>query len=194
MHATSDGVVVVHHDFSVSRANNSDFASRAIAALTMAELETVELAPGVGIPTLDEALRAICGIAKAYIEIKAPNIASRVAQVIANVPGAASLSAVHSFDHRIVRDFCSHAPDVPTGILIVGYPIRPDEVLRSALARDFWESCEFYDRALVDSIHSVGGRCIAWTCNDVAVWDQLIELGVDGICTDRIGDLVSHGS
>lgn len=143
-------------------------------------------------PTLDEALRAICGTAKAYIEIKAPNIESLVAHVIAGVPGAETQCAVHSFDHRIVRDFCSHAPHIPTGILMVGYPIRPDEVLRSALARDFWESCEFYDRALVDSIHSAGGRCIAWTCNEPGVWDRLIEMGVDGICTDRIGDLVSY--
>jgi glycerophosphoryl diester phosphodiesterase len=191
VHATSDGVVVVHHDFNLRSDNSSGIAGRAIANVTSSDLETFELTPGVGIPTLDEALRAISPTAKAYIEIKAAGIESLVAQSIANVPGAATKCAVHSFDHRIVKRF-GLVSDVPTGILIVAYPTRADVILRSASARDFWETCEFIDHDLVTTVHADGGRVIAWTCNEPGVWRRLIDAGVDGICTDRVGDLISY--
>jgi glycerophosphoryl diester phosphodiesterase len=193
VHATSDGVVVVHHYFNLPVDNTSTHAGRAIADVTSRDLETFELTRGVGIPTLDEALRVICRTAKAYIEVKARHIESLVAQSITNVPGASEKCAVHSFDHRIVNRFAL-VSDVPTGVLIVGYPMRADEILHSANARDFWENCEFIDRDLITTVHASGGRVIAWTCNEPAEWDRLIDAGVDGICTDRVGDLVSHRS
>ena len=47
VHATSDGVVVVHHDAELPD-------GRAISSFTLAELRRHEAAPGVPIPTLQE--------------------------------------------------------------------------------------------------------------------------------------------
>ena len=191
VHATSDGVIVVHHDTQLSRDSLSPLAGRSISALSYDELASCELAPGVLIPTLDETLRAVASRAKVYIEIKAPKIESLVANLLAKIPDAASTCAVHSFDHRIIRRFRELAPQIPAGILIVAYPIDAASLLSVANARDLWQSCEFIERDLVDSIHAAAGRVIAWTCNDAAEWKRLRELGVDGICTDRIESLVS---
>jgi glycerophosphoryl diester phosphodiesterase len=84
-----------------------------------------------------------------------------------------------------VKRFTSLAPGVPTGILEVGYPVDPPSLVAAARARDLWQACEFIDEALVTSIHGCSGRVIAWTCDDPAQWEQLRELGVDGICTNR---------
>src|ERR671916_1175095 len=60
VHATRDGVVVVHHD-PVPRATPDDprLAGRPIADLTYAEVEQFSVAPGVPIPTLADVLALI---------------------------------------------------------------------------------------------------------------------------------------
>jgi glycerophosphoryl diester phosphodiesterase len=185
VHGTADGIVVVHHDAALSPAADSPIAGRAILSLSMSELDDFELAPGVALPTLEEVLQAVGARAALYIEIKARDIEAQVAAVIESASAAKPRCAVHSFDHRIVEKFATLAPHVPTGILEVGYPVHPASLLAAAHARDLWQACEFIDVALVTSIHSCGGRVIAWTCDDPAQWEQLREIGVDGICTNR---------
>lgn len=191
VHATRDGVVVVHHDALLAASSKSPLAGRAIGALESSDLAAFELAPGVGVPTLEEVLHSVTPVARIYIEIKASNIEALVAELLRRLSGPAEKCAVHSFDHRIVRNFGALAPAVPTGILEVGYPVDPGSVLSAAHARDLWQACEFIDEELVAGIRSSGGRVIAWTCNDQADWNRLRDLGVDGICTDRSAALVS---
>lgn len=191
VHATRDGVVVVHHDPHLSRELTSPLAGRAITALDYDDLSTFELQPGVFLPTLDEVLDAIVPRVKLYIEIKASNIEALVAAALAKISNAAEYCAVHSFDHRIVKRFREIAPTIPGGILIVAYPIDAAALLRAADARDFWPQSEFVDGDLVKSIHDAGGRVIAWTGNDDAEWSRLRAAGVDGICTDTVAALVS---
>ena len=186
VHATRDGVIVVHHDAALSAESRSPHAGRAIAALDLSELADFEIAPGIAIPTLEEVLQALAPSTRIYIEIKAPAIEALVAELLVQSPASRGRCAVHSFDHRIARRFGGLASSVPTGILEVGYPVDPPSLLRAANARDLWQQYEFIDRELITGIHAAGGRVIAWTCNDVAEWEQLREMRVDGICTDRI--------
>jgi glycerophosphoryl diester phosphodiesterase len=185
VHATRDGAVVVHHDPILPRAAVSPIAGRPIASITLAELDNFELAPGVGIPTLEDVLHAIAGRATVYVEIKAPDIEAHVARVIASVPTATLRCAVHSFDHRIVKRLAQLSRRIPTGILEVGYPVDPSSLLSAAHARDLWQACDFIDEALVTAIHAHAGRVIAWTCDDPAQWARFRAIGVDAICTDR---------
>jgi len=182
VHATRDNVVVVHHD--------PVLGGRSIGIMDSTDVATFELSPGVSVPTLADVLRAVAPRATVYVEVKAPGIESLVADVLRAVPQASGKLAVHSFDHRIVRKFGGLAPEVPTGILLVGYPIDAPSLLKAANARDLWQQCEFIDAALVDSIHAADGRVIAWTSNEAADWTRLRDLGVDGICTDKSPGLV----
>lgn len=191
VHASRDGVPVVHHDPMLPPSSESPLAGRSIRALDASELATFELTPGVVIPTLEEILTAVTPRARVYIEIKGADIEPAVAGVLARIPSAEATCAVHSFDHRIVQRFRAIAPAIPTGILLVGYPVDAVSLLTSAGSRDLWESQEFIDREMVTSIHGAGGRVIAWTSNDPADWERLVSLGVDGICTDRTAGLVA---
>lgn len=190
VHATRDNVVVVQHDPVLAAGSPSPLAGRAINTVESTDLATYELSAGVGVPLLADVLAAVTSRAAVYIEIKALDIEALVAAVIRDVPEAVGRCAVHSFDHRIVRRFGLLAPDVPTGILQVAYPIDSVSLLNAAHARDLWQQCEFIDADLVSSVHAAGCRVVAWTCNDAVEWTRLRDLGVDGICTDRSAALV----
>jgi glycerophosphoryl diester phosphodiesterase len=191
VHATRDGVLVVHHDPLLPAKSSGPLAGRAIAGITAAEIAAFELASGVTAPTLEEVLQAVGGRARVYIEIKAPNIEADLIGAVRR-SSAPDACALHSFDHRMILNVSRLAPEIETGILIVGYPVDAVALLTAAGARDLWQSYEFIDAALVSEVHLAGGRVIAWTCNDPHQWEHLTDIGVDAICTDRIGALVSR--
>jgi glycerophosphoryl diester phosphodiesterase len=78
------------------------------------------------------------------------------------------------------------APGIQTGILTSSYLLDPVAALRSAGARDYWQSEELVDQSLVDRIHEAGGRVIVWTVNDATTAEALRTVGVDGICSDDL--------
>jgi glycerophosphoryl diester phosphodiesterase len=47
-----------------------------------------------------------------------------------------------------------------------------------------------WDRGTVDQVHGAGLRCLSYTPNDEWTVQRLINLGCDGIITDRV-DLFS---
>jgi glycerophosphoryl diester phosphodiesterase len=49
-----------------------------------------------------------------------------------------------------------------------------------------WPEWRLIDRTLVDQVHAANGRVIAWTVNDRAAAQELIAIGVDGLCTDDV--------
>lgn len=187
VHATADGVVVVHHD-PVPRAAAADrrLAGRPIAQLSHAELLTFRVDGTTPIPTLAEVLAAVGDRATVYVEIKGAGIEARVLDVIA---AGQARCAVHSFDHAQVLRVRRAAPSIPTGALVTERPPSPAALLTDLGARDLWPEWPIIDRALVDDVHRHGGRVIAWTVNDPVAARRLAALGVDGVCTDRVADI-----
>jgi glycerophosphoryl diester phosphodiesterase len=183
VHATRDGVVVVHHDF-VPRADTTVPAlrGRPIADLTAAELGTFRVS-GEPIPTLADILSGVGERATIYVEIKGLGIESAVVAALARACSLARVP-VHSFDHRAVARARALEPKLTAGILLVSYLIEPDRALQAAGARDYWQEWTMIDEPLVRAVHSAGGRVIAWTVNDPTEARRLASIGVDGICTD----------
>lgn len=142
---------------------------------------------GERMPTLDAVLAAATPTTTVYVEIKARGIEALVLESLRRSPD--TLSAVHSFDHRIAQRIHEAATMVPVGILTDSYLVDAPHALAAAGARDYWSHREMVDQALVDAIHSVGGRVIVWTVNDAADARRLAALGVDGLCSDVIDDL-----
>jgi glycerophosphoryl diester phosphodiesterase len=190
VHATRDGIVVVHHDPIVHARHPQRPAHIAIADLEAVDLERFPLADGTPIPTLSRVLDTIGTRATVYVEIKASNIEALVTRCIRE---SGATCAVHSFDHRIVKIVKSIFPAIRTGVLEVSRQIDPVASLASASAQDLWQEVGFIDAELVDLTHSVGARVVAWTANEPNQWDALYDLGVDAICTDRIAELATYG-
>ena len=188
VHATRDAVVVVHHDPRINAGGVPQQTSPAIAELTAAELRHFPLADGVPIPSLGEVLEAVGSGPMIYVEIKGENVEPLVVRCIRE---SAANCAIHSFDHRMVLTVKRLFPAIRTGVLEVARHLDPSASLSVTGAQDLWQEASFIDEALVAQIHGSGGRVIAWTCNDPMRWKTLKSMGVDGICTDRIGELAT---
>jgi glycerophosphoryl diester phosphodiesterase len=189
VHATLDGIVVVHHD-PVVHARLPRLPSRkAIAELSVAELEQFRLADGTRIPSLSETLDVVGDRAIVYVEIKARNIEPLVVRCIRE---SGTTCAVHSFDHRTVQIVKAIFPAIRTGVLENSRHIDPAASLIAASAEDLWQEVDSIDAETIERVHSVKGRVIAWTANEPSQWERLYALGADGICTDRIAELVTY--
>lgn len=123
-----------------------------------------------------------------FVEIKASNIEPLVVRCIRE---SSSDCAVHSFDHRIVKSVKTVFPAMRCGVLQVARHIDPLASLHATGAEDLWQHVDYIDEGLVAEAHASGARVIAWTANDPEQWTLLRRLGVDGICTDRIGELAA---
>ena len=186
VHATADGVVVVHHDAVMAPAGSALHAGRAIASLTWRELAAGrgdDMSPA---PRLSDVLALIGDRSMAYVEIKGAGIESAVVECI---EGARTECAVHAFDHRSVARVRTLAADLRVGILLEARLVDPLSALRDAGATDFWQQWTRIDEDLVAAVHGAGGRVIAWTVNDGGAAAELVRIGVDGICTDVPGEM-----
>ena len=182
VHVTADDIPIVHHDPDVpARAGRA--ATRALAQMTWDEVRCVELAPGITIPSLQQVLTAIGNRATVYVELKGSNSERATLEVI---NAAAARCAVHSFDHAAIRRAAQLAPAVRRGILFDAYPDDIDAALRDTAALDVWPEWTVIDAALVQRVHARDGRVIAWTVNTSAAAEELIRLGVDGLCGDDV--------
>lgn len=182
VHATRDGVVVVHHDPIIQAPGGTP---EAIAAHSLADLRA-RLGDAVPLPTLGEALELVNGAARVYVEIKAPAIERAV---IAAIGSRSAWCAVHSFDHRVVRTVRQLAPAVQCGVLMTSYLVDPLAPLRDTGATDLWQHWGLLDEDLVAGAHRLGARVIAWTLNDASVARTFQAWGVDGFCSDDIREL-----
>lgn len=176
VHATSDGVVVVHHD-PVLR------DGRPIATQRLADLRRYEVARGIGIPTLEELLDLVDGRAVAFIEIKALGIEPQVLPALASYRGA---FALHSFDHAMIARIYRTDPDVRLGILFEELPVDVAQVMIDTGASDVWPHWPLVSPELVSTVHAEGGHVIPWTVNEPAEAQRLAALGVDGLCGDDV--------
>ncbi|MEQ8841191.1 MAG: glycerophosphodiester phosphodiesterase [Acidimicrobiales bacterium] len=177
---SADGVVVVHHD-----AHLSD--GRMLADLTLDEM------PG-GIASLAEALEACDGMG-VNIEIKnlpdEPDYDADHAVVDA-VAGLAQAylgperTLISSFNMDSVDRMHRVDPSLPCAWLFFQMT-DPASVVARAVAHEMAAIHPFdnlVDRAMVRRAHEEGLRVNVWTVDDPDRMATLIEIGVDGICTN----------
>jgi glycerophosphoryl diester phosphodiesterase len=178
VHATADGVLVVHHDEMIGRHH--------LAHSSFAEARSLTLANGEQIPTLDEALAAILPRMGAFVEVKAlgPRWDERLFAAIEGT-GSPDRIAVHSFDHRIIHRLGEKRPQLRRGVLSASYPVHPARMMEDADALALWQQADLIDEALVAAVHATGGAVYAWTVDEPAQMGRLLALGVDGLCSNH---------
>ena len=176
VHATSDRVVVVHHD-----AHLHD--GRSIAGTTWADLRQAADFAGYEIPRLDAVCELVGGRAELFVEIKGIGIEDDVLRVIT---GPQVRAAIHSFDHAMIARLARRDGTPRLGLLFEDAIPDVAALLAAHGARDAWPHHSLVDERMVASVHGVGGRVIAWTANAPDDISRLAALGVDGICTDDV--------
>jgi glycerophosphoryl diester phosphodiesterase len=176
VHATADGVVVVHHDPAV--AGVGEIARTGWQALRRAAADS-----GLEIPTLSEVCELLGDRAELFVEIKGSGIERKVARALAGHRGP---YAIHSFDHLTIRRLSQIDRRLRLGLLFEERVPDIAATLAANGARDAWPEHAMVDGRLVDAVHGAGGRVIAWTVNDPRELARLAALDVDGLCTDDV--------
>ena len=175
VHATADGVVVVHHDAELE-------TGAPIALLGHAEL--LRASPnGALIPTLGDVRALVRGRAELFVEIKGAGIEGLVAGALAGYHDA---YAIHSGDHALIQRLARSGTPYRLGVLHEHQDADALALMAACGALDLWPEKSLVTRTLVTAVQSIGGRIIPWTVNEPRVAQQLVALGVDGICTDDV--------
>ena len=194
VHVSADGVAVIAHDPTLERVARS---RTAVASLTMAELAGVDLGSGQGFTTLAEMLHQFPET-RFNIDVKADAAVDAAVDAIERT-GAHARVLLTSFSDRRRHRIAARLPGVATSAGSSG-------VLRSRLAAGARSESLFtralggaaalqvpervgrfrvLSPALVAAAHRAGIEVHVWTVNDVDDMTRLLDLGVDGLVTDR---------
>ncbi|HEV2930697.1 MAG TPA: glycerophosphodiester phosphodiesterase family protein [Propionibacteriaceae bacterium] len=205
VHATADGVLVAFHDHVLDRV--TDRTGR-ISRLPYAEVARARIGGRDPIPRLSELLTAFPE-ARFNIDAKSDGAVDLLAAVIAQHE-AYERVCVSSFNvNRLRRLRRRLGPRVASAASSAEVAVNrfapwltwalnsPAPVLQMPAAYPFrGRVVTVLTPALVRAVHKAGKRVQIWTVDDAETMDELIELGVDGIFTDRIDVLkdvlVSH--
>lgn len=194
VHVSADGVAVVAHDPTLRRIAGREVA---VSQLTMSELRGVDLGHGQGFASLEEALDAFPQL-RFNIDVK---VAGAVEPAVAALrrTRAASRALLTSFSDRRRRRLGALVGEAVTSAGRTGVistrlasALRSDTALgwarRGAAALQVPErvgSVRLVTPRFVDALHRAGVEVHVWTVNDPADMTRLLDLGVDGLVTDR---------
>jgi glycerophosphoryl diester phosphodiesterase len=199
VHASADGVVVVMHDPVLDRVAGRPGA---VSALPWSELGAVRLAGGEPIPRLDELLGAWPGV-RWNIDAKHDAVVEPLAEVIRRA-GALDRVCLTAFsDRRVARlrrllgpRLCSATgPRAIAGLRVAS--LLPGLVPLTTSTKAPWTGAgatqvppawgvvPVVDRRYIAAAHRCGLAVHVWTVDEPAEMTRLLDLGVDGIMTDR---------
>lgn len=208
VHLTRDGELVAFHDTALDRVTN---ARGRIRDLPWSEVSHAVVGDGGRIPLLTELLDAWPDI-NLNIDLKAPGTAAPLWRIVEE-RGLHDQVCVGSFSQRNISHFrrlsrgtvATSAAQVGTALARFGpraltsvfrTPADVFQVPASIPVRG--RALAVVTRRLVDTAHRHGKQVHVWTIDDADEMHRLLDLGVDGLVSDRIDVLkdvlVSRGA
>lgn len=191
VHVTRDGVLVAFHDDTLDRATD---ARGRIADLPYRLVQKARIGGREPIPTLVEVLEA-CPTARINID---PKSDAAVAPLLAALHEARATDRVciGSFSDRRLRAVRRSPAPIPATSLsprhvasmviraMVGLPIRRGSAVAAQVPLRVGRARIVTPR-LLSAAHRAHLEVHVWTIDDREVMERLLDLGVDGIMTDR---------
>lgn len=193
VHATSDAVAVVVHDEDLWRVAG---VRTPIAAVSFQDLQGVPLKGGGQIPKLADVLSRWPQI-KFNIDVKSDAAVEPTVAAVEQA-GAARRVLLASFsDTRLARIRALTGETVATSLAQnqvrrlwlasrIGWRVRLPACAVAVQVPVRHGRLRVVDRRFVAHAHSLGLQVHVWTVDDPAEMAGLLDLGVDGIMTDRI--------
>lgn len=185
---TKDGVPVLLHDRDLRRIAG---VPRPIWEMTLKEVRDIDAGgwfdpeySGVGIPTLQEAVDALQGRAKLYLEIKpspqTPGLTSSALEVVRQEEMVED-TILAALEQEVLAEAKRLEPDLRTSLFIHTALGTPDLRLLDVLAL----RAAIAEEASVRQARRQGHELHVWTVNDRMEMSRFIDMGVDNIITDR---------
>lgn len=190
VHVTADGVLVAFHDARLDRVTDR---TGAIADLTWDEVRRARIDGTGEIPTFEDLLGAWPHV-RINVDPKADSAVDPLIDAI-NRTGAVERVCVGAFsDRRIARVVAGVGGELCTGMgprgiarlrgASLGAPTGPIPG-HCAQVPSHMGRMALVTRRFVDTAHHLGKDVHVWTIDDPDEMHRLLDLGVDGIMTDR---------
>jgi glycerophosphoryl diester phosphodiesterase len=195
VHTTADGVLLVFHDPSLDRVTDGQGRISRLPAATVARARIGGLEP---IPLFSELVAAFPGV-RLNLDVKDWSSVRSLAAAIEQ-HGVHDQVLIASFSDRrrravlklLSRPVAGSAGIVANALFMVLGPVLPAAVIRRALRGVHalqvpvrYGSVPVVTPGFVRRAHRHGLQVHVWTINDPAEMSRLLDLGVDGIVTDR---------
>jgi glycerophosphoryl diester phosphodiesterase len=199
VHQTKDGIVVVMHDFSVSRTCTSPKNAKTdIKDLSFSEFSSLKIkGTNETPPSLDSAIKCINGRCKLLIEIKKggdyyPGIENNILAIIKANNAEAWVDIIHSFDKQALLNLQQQKTGAKLQKLIVfKFPLASFTFSKKGEKDDFsaWQgvniNSHFASKRIIKKLHSQGKTVFVWTVNKKRKMKKLVRLKADGIITNK---------
>lgn len=190
VHATRDGVAVIHHDVTLARMAGDP---RAIADLDWAELAQIRTHGGAAIPRVDQFLAAFPDL-KITFELKCDLVAAPLADAIIGAcalgrvcVGLFSAARTAAVRGLLGPDLCWSPAHAGVGALWLagfGLPVpRPDFAV--VQVPPVFRGIPVVTRRFLAAATRFGVDVQVWTVNEPDRMARLLDLGVGAIMTDR---------
>lgn len=194
VHASADGIAVVAHDPDLKRVAGRDVR---VEQLTLAELQRIDLGFGQSFCTLAEALdgfpetrfnidlKSRAAVQPAVAAITSLRATSRVLvtsfsdrrrlAAVRELPGVASSASARLFVTALLAGKIGATPIARRALRGVVAVQVPEKALGLRVTTE----------RMIRRLHAAGVEVHIWTVNDPVRMAELLDLGVDGLVTDR---------
>lgn len=180
---SADGVPVLMHDLTVDRTTHG---RGNVAKLSIEQLRSLDVG-GEPVPALSEVLALTRRNALLVMEIKQPGIEPQVADVVRDCHALGDVM-VWSFFPQVLESMRAVEPRLPGGLLVAAESVPHWPRMRQeALTLGLQAVSVFFERideGIVRDCRRSGLALYAWTADTEVEIARLIELGVDGVCTN----------
>jgi glycerophosphoryl diester phosphodiesterase len=209
LHVTADGALVLIHDETVDRTTDG---TGVVEQMTLAEVKALDAGhywtadggqtfpfrgQGITIATLEEVFQAFPAMPM-NIEIKRVDfvpIAEPFCQMIRQ-HGKQDQVLVASFHEDLMGEFRAACPEVATSTTqnevinffvrhFVGLAASYSPVAQAVQVPEYRSGLHILTPRFIEDARSRGMDVHVWTVNETADMQRMIDLGVDGIITDR---------
>ncbi len=197
VHATRDGEVIVVHDPSLARVLGRSDRMPAVSDLTLSEIRDLA-GPSLSVCTLVELLRKFPA-ARLNIDVKAADAAVATGRIVAAEQAQARVLLTSFSAQRrrtALREQTGAATSASAGATLVatvaarmGLQFIVDTALRRVDAVQIPErivGIRTTTADMIDRFHRAGVEVHVWTINDPSDMDRVLDVGADGVVTDRV--------
>jgi len=178
---TRDGYLVVIHDETVDRTTNGHGY---VKDLTFNEIRRLDAGKGEKIPTLEEVLNLTKGKVVLQIELKAREATEPTVHLIERNNAERDVIII-SFMHDLLRRVHDLNSALRTGAIF--FDVQGDICQRAIDVHS--EAIHVYYRnvnsELIENAHKRRLRVSVWSPDEIEDMREMINLGVDEICTNR---------
>lgn len=202
LYLTKDGKIVVIHDNNTKRTTGTDLK---VVEQPLADLRKLDAGKwkdakfaGEKLPTLEEMLATVPTGKKVYVEVKCgPEVVPELSRVLKAHGLKAELTPIISFNAEVIAAMKKARPDLPGYWIVSTKPKKDGTIVKAedliAKAKQIkadgldLSADDVLTKEFASKVKAAGLRLDVWTVDKPEVAGRMVELGVDGITTNRPG-------